>query len=138
MEKLVSNIPKRLYEIMHKLNISQADLSRTTGITTAGISLYAQGKRIPRQDKISQICEPFNINPAWLMGYDVPMFNSSVYADENTDFITACLCDKNLQFIIKTYDELSPERRLEFVKFANYMANTKDDIITDYNNKARL
>ena len=129
MEKLVSNIPKRLNEMMHKLNISQADLSRTTGITTAGISLYAQGKRIPRQDKISQICEPYNINPTWLMGYDVPMFISSVYADENTDFITACLCDKNLQFIVKTYDGLSPERRLEFVKFARYLANTKDDII---------
>lgn len=138
MKKIVSNIPKRLNEMMHKLNISQADLSRTTGITTAGISLYAQGKRIPRQDKISQICEPYGINPTWLMGYDVPMFSSSVYADENTDFITACLCDKNLQFIVKTYDELSPERRLEFVKFTNYMANTKDDIIVDYSNKARL
>ena len=44
MKKIVSNIPKRLNEMMHKLNISQADLSRTTGITTAGISLYAQGK----------------------------------------------------------------------------------------------
>lgn len=129
MEKLVSNIPKRLHEIMNKLNISQADISRKTGLPRSAISMYLSGQRTPRQDKISQICEPFNINPTWLMGYNVPMFSSSVFADENMDLITACLCDKHLQFIIKTYDELPPERRLEFVKFANYMANTKDDII---------
>lgn len=129
MEKMVSNIPKRLYEIMRQLNISQVDISRKTGLPRSAISMYLSGQRTPRQDKISQICEPYNINPTWLMGYDVPMFSSSVYADENTDFITACLCDKNLQFIVKTYDELSPERRLEFVKFARYLAATKDDII---------
>ena len=111
---------------MNKLNISQADISRKTGLPRSAISMYLSGQRTPRQDKMSQICEPFDINPTWLMGYDVPMFSSSVFADENMDFITACLCDKNLQFIIKTYDELPPERRLEFVKFAKYMANTKD------------
>lgn len=129
MEKLVSNIPKRLHEIMNKLNISQADISRKTGLPRSAISMYLSGQRTPRQDKISQICEPYNINPTWLMGYNVPMFSSSVFADVNMDFITACLRDKNLQFIIKTYDELSPERRLDFVKFARYIANTKDDII---------
>ena len=106
MEKLVSNIPKRLHEIMNKLNISQADISRKTGLPRSAISMYLSGQRTPRQDKISQICEPFNINPTWLMGYEAPMFSSSVFADENMDLITACLCDKNLQFIIKTYDEL--------------------------------
>ena len=127
MEKIVSNIPKRLNEMMHKLNISQADLSRTTGITTAGISLYAQGKRIPRQDKISQICEPYGINPTWLMGYDVPMYNSAILNEINTDYIVDCLQDKNLQFIIETYSKLPSERRLEFIRFASFMAATKDD-----------
>lgn len=129
MEKIVATIPERIIELMKKNDLKQADLCRKTGLPRSAISMYLSGRRTPRQDKLLQICTPYNINPTWLMGYDVPMFSSSVYADENTDFITACLCDKNLQFIVKTYDELSPERRLEFVKFANYMANTKDDII---------
>lgn len=40
---------------------------------------------MPRQDQIDAMTRPFNINPAWLMGYDVPMFNDPdkiIYSNE--------------------------------------------------------
>ncbi len=37
------------------------------------LSLYLSGKAEPKQDKLSIIGMAFNVNEAWLMGYDVPM-----------------------------------------------------------------
>ena len=61
------------------------------------------------------------------MGYDVPMYNSAILNEINTDYIVDCFNDKNLQFIIETYSKLPSERRLELIRFASFMAATKDD-----------
>lgn len=65
---------QRIAEMMDKLNITQADIVRTTKIPKSTLSNYLNGKRNPDQDGLSVIADPYGINPAWLMGYDVPMF----------------------------------------------------------------
>lgn len=69
----VSNSAKRLGELMQILNIRQTDLVEKTGIPKSAMSMYLNGKREPRQDKLTAIAEAYNINETWLMGYDVPM-----------------------------------------------------------------
>ena len=69
----VSNSAKRLGELMQILNIRQADLVEKTGIPKSAMSMYLNGKREPRQDKLTTIAEAYNINETWLMGNDVPM-----------------------------------------------------------------
>ncbi len=64
----------RLIELMDFFGIRQVDISEKTGIPTSAISQYVSGVRSPRQDKLAIISEAYNIDPAWLMGYDVPMF----------------------------------------------------------------
>ncbi len=53
--------------------ISQQEICDRTGIGKSTMSMYMNGKHIPRQDKISVIADAFGIDPAWLMGYDVPL-----------------------------------------------------------------
>ena len=65
---------QRIAEMMDKLNITQADIVRTTKIPKSTLSNYLSGKRTPDQFGLSVIADPYGINPAWLMGYDVPMF----------------------------------------------------------------
>ena len=74
MDKKVSNSQQRLLELMDYYNMNQSELCRRTGLQKSALSNYLKGIREPRQDKISLIADEFNINPAWLMGYDVPMF----------------------------------------------------------------
>lgn len=69
----VSNSAERLQELMRTLGIKQIDIANRTGIHKSVISLYVNGDRLPRQDKIAVICDAYNIDPAWLMGYEVPM-----------------------------------------------------------------
>ena len=44
-----------------------------TGVAKASISQYVNGRNVPSNITARKICEPFGINPAWLMGFDVPM-----------------------------------------------------------------
>lgn len=83
MEKAVkvSTSQHRLAELMTTLNINQADLCKRTGIKKASMSNYVNGNREPNRTALFQLSEPFGINPAWLMGYDVPMYLSDKIKD---------------------------------------------------------
>ena len=72
----ISNSSRRLRELMTRLNIKQTDIANASGLEKSVISMYVNGHRLPRQDKIAQIADAFNIDPAWLMGYDVPMMRN--------------------------------------------------------------
>lgn len=69
----VSNTRLRLAEMMAYFNINQSDIVERTGVPKSSLSLWVNGKRTPGQKQLAMLSEPFNINPAWLMGYDVPM-----------------------------------------------------------------
>ena len=72
----------RLQELMDIKNINQVDLCQRTGIPKSSMSMYLSGERSPRQNRLSQIAEKFNISEAWLMGYDVPMERTDSLSDE--------------------------------------------------------
>lgn len=73
----------RLQELMSIKNINQVDLCQRTGIPKSSMSMYLSGERSPRQNRLSQIAEKFNISEAWLMGYDVPMERTDSLSDES-------------------------------------------------------
>ena len=73
----------RLKELMAIKNINQVDLCQRTGIPKSSMSMYLSGERSPRQNRLSQIAEKFNISEAWLMGYDVPMERTDSLSDES-------------------------------------------------------
>ena len=63
---------ERLNSILQKRNLSQADLSKMTGIRSSSISDWLNGKYEPKQDKIAIIADALNVGPVWLIGYDEP------------------------------------------------------------------
>ena len=60
---------KRLADVMRNKEITQAELSKRTGIRASSISDYIKGKYLPKQDKVALIADALSVNPAWLMGY---------------------------------------------------------------------
>lgn len=69
----ITDSKHRLMKLMEVFDITQSDISKKTGIQNSAISMYVNGSRVPRQDKIGAIADAYNVDPAWLMGYDVPM-----------------------------------------------------------------
>lgn len=61
---------KRLKSAMIKRNKTQADLCRETGIISAAMSSYYNGKYEPKPENGELIAKALNVSYSWLMGYD--------------------------------------------------------------------
>lgn len=119
--KKITNSKSRIDEIMNYFNISQSELCRRTGLQKSALSNYLNGDREPRQDQISIIADPFNINPAWLMGYDAPMFMNSL-SDKR-------LRDDEAELLLK-YNQLNDSGK-KYVKDTIDLALMKADFLKD-------
>lgn len=63
----------RIRVLLETLELTQTEFCNRTGITKSALSNYLNGDRQPRQDQLDKIATAFDVNPSWLMGYDVEM-----------------------------------------------------------------
>lgn len=61
----------RLMQALKNRKMTPAILSQLTDLHPATIYRYISGERIPSIDQVSKIADALNVDPAWLMGYDV-------------------------------------------------------------------
>ena len=69
----IESCAKRLRKALTIRNMKQSELCRKTKIATSAMSEYLRGLYEPKQDKIYIMAEALNVDPVWLMGFDVPM-----------------------------------------------------------------
>lgn len=62
---------KRLRELMQNNNETTYSMAEQLHLSAATISRYTDGQMAPKITTIESMARYFNINPAWLMGYDV-------------------------------------------------------------------
>lgn len=91
---------QRIQQCMAEKKMTQADLSRATGIRPSSLSDYFSGKYSPKQDKIDRIAAALEVSPGWLMGYP------------NTDSLTASEWD-----LICRFRQLSREDQQRLAAF---------------------
>lgn len=63
----------RLSQALEVRGMKAADLSKKTKVAEGTISCYINGRYEAKQNRVQVFAEALNVNPAWLMGYDVPM-----------------------------------------------------------------
>lgn len=73
MSEHISEFSERIKVLMEEKHIRQTDISKRTGISEGTVSKYVSGQQTPKSDKIDLIARAYGVNPAWLLGYDVPM-----------------------------------------------------------------
>ena len=91
MAKKICSTKDRLAEMMQIFDITAADIVRKTGINKSTLSNYINGKRNADQEHLSLIADPYGIDPAWLMGYDVPMNIPLSAEDYDDDLVNRAL-----------------------------------------------
>lgn len=89
MEKVKTSV--RLKEIMNKTGMKQIDILEkckpyceqyNEKINKSHLSQWVNGVNEPNQRKIKILSEVLCVEPAWLMGYDVPMTKDNDYVLE--------------------------------------------------------
>lgn len=63
----------RLAKALAIRGMKQFELCEKTKIPKSAISQYLSGAFEPRQDRLYIISKALNVDPVWLMGFDVPM-----------------------------------------------------------------
>ena len=126
-----STTSERLAELMNYYNINQADLIKKTGIPKSSMSMYVSGQRKPPQNKLTVIAEAYNVDEAWLMGYDVPMKGFVENDSEEIGKIIGRLFSKDgkkLEKLIRIFDQLDPETKNAYILIGEKMLiNKKED-----------
>lgn len=89
MNNPVAKIKDRLQLAINIRNITAKELATKTNIPKSSISQYMSGYAQPKQDRLYLMSEALNINPAWLLGYDVSMeingLHNQVYKNGNSN-----------------------------------------------------
>ena len=69
----IDSFKNRLARALEIKNLKPVELHEKTGLSESLISKYLSGVAVPRQRKIDILSNALEVNPVWLMGYDVPM-----------------------------------------------------------------
>lgn len=78
-----TDFAERLTQALDLRGLSAADLSRATGVSEGTISCYKKGKYQAKQNRVYDFARALRVDPAWLMGYDVPMERSTTCETES-------------------------------------------------------
>lgn len=70
---IVEKCSARIAKALSIRGMKQYELCEKTKIPKSAISQYISGAFLPKQDRIFLIAQALNVDPVWLMGYDVPM-----------------------------------------------------------------
>lgn len=69
---------RRLIEAMKDIGIKQRELADKAQVTESSISHYVNGSHAPSNKTAGKLAEILNVNPVWLMGFDVPKHRMNI------------------------------------------------------------
>ena len=117
MEEPIARVCDRLYAAANLRGMSQKDLSEALGVGSGCMSHYFNGRVAPKQDRILKLAEILDVNPAWLIGYDVPMErqNKKLLDDLLTEM------DDETRILIEKIVTLSHDQRKAIAQIVNCM-----------------
>lgn len=124
MNTPICELKSRLKTGMSLRNMKAIDLSLKTNIPKSAISQYLSGYAKPKQDRIYLLSKALNVNPVWLMGYNVPMENNEDNGNvlntlELAEIVNKIRTDSDIQCLLNIYyNELSEENRKRIVDIA--------------------
>lgn len=84
MEK-IADFKDRLNEALILRDVKPSELHRRTGISEATISQYRSGYAEPKKEKLGLIATALAVDPAFLMGFDVPPRRAGKPAKDNME-----------------------------------------------------
>jgi len=88
---------------------SQQRFVEKTGLNKGSVSQYVNGKNIPSASNANKIAEAFDVDPQWIMGYDIipPGIDKSYKLQEYT-------INQEAMELYEQYQNLTPENQIAF------------------------
>lgn len=114
----IETFAARLKKAIEVRDITQTELSKSSGISKSSISRYLKGDWEGKQDAVYALALALNVSEAWLMGFDAKM--------ERESRVPASISDDGLDSDIShLLAELPPEKKQNVVDYIRFLANLK-------------
>lgn len=113
-------IAKRFRMAMENAGITSAELSRRSGVNKASISHYQNGSHCPHNDNAYKIAQVLDVNPVWLMGFNVPMKKETEWKKNDASLIARITKSEHLP-IFEKFLELPEEDKKTVIDMVNYL-----------------
>lgn len=122
MKRVVNNLvfPQRFKEILEENKETTYTIAEKLNLTAGTISRYANGKMSPKITTVEVICRMYDINPSWLMGYNVPKH------DPDMNILEQLKNNPDTRMVAKIHGELTPQGQKDLLRYAELLRNQKD------------
>lgn len=117
----MSNTSERLKKVISEKGVKQVELIERTGISKGALSSYISGRYEPKQDNLYRLAKALDVNPAWLMGLDVPMEPAAT----SSPAALANSLRKDEQDLLSYYNLLDAEDRAEVRGYAKGLVQSE-------------
>lgn len=101
---------KRLQKALSDVNMNQQELADKSGVSKASISQYINGSHAPSNISSGKMGKVLNVEPLWLMGFDVEMRKeiSSESAERDMDILKkiSLLNNRDKQIVMSMIDSM--------------------------------
>lgn len=116
MEK-VSNFKNRLLQSIAESGLSQIEIAEKAGISKSLLNKYIKGVSEAGNHKLLLLANALNVNPLWLMGYDVEKYKMPE-SQKNDD-----AKDPLIQQILNVCNEASEDELKMILRVVKSMVN---------------
>ena len=103
---------KRLRLALSNKNMKPQELSDKSGVNKASVSQYVNGSHKPSNISAGKMADILDVDPLWLMGFDVPMKRQV-----SDDDIGNAFANDNLFEVIDNIPALSPQEKNHFTNY---------------------
>lgn len=90
---------RRLSYILNLRNMTAQELSNRSGVGKSSISHYINGNNEPHSHNAGKMAKVLNVDPQWLMGFDVSMEKKEVYGLDFGNSFSAAIPNNILAYI---------------------------------------
>lgn len=109
----------RLKQALIENNMTQMDLSKKTNIDRTLINKYLKNVSSPKDEKLKKIANTLNVNPVWLMGYDVSKEIDKIKELEKDEE------NYQIKIMIHYFKELSKEQQKDVIDYIEFIKSKK-------------
>ena len=117
MIEKISEFKDRFNQALSIRNMKSIELSEITGISESTISQYRSGYSKPKDERLYVIANALDVDPAWLMGLNVPM-------NAEEALVQAYMNNEKLEKAKALYNEvesLTPEKQAALLNYLKFL-----------------
>jgi transcriptional regulator with XRE-family HTH domain len=134
MTERISSFAERLKEALK--DDKATNLADRIGLSKQAISMYVNGKRIPKRPVIESISRELHVNPMWLMGYDVDMHletKQDILAGEKKSYRRLfSICNEYPEYSLMGLSNICRRERIQKDWTEKHTASLSDVPIDEY------